>query len=93
MALEFSLGCSLVNGKIVEGESDYYDEITLCCVKSKEKGKRWVIRNGRSCLNKEGEWVYEPMPSSRTNEFIESTRFDTLEAGLDFWGKYKNGLK
>jgi hypothetical protein len=31
-----------------------------------------------SVLNRGGEWEFEPMPSSRTDEFLARVRFDTL---------------
>jgi hypothetical protein len=42
---------------------------------------RWAItdRFGNVML-RTGEWVYEPMPSSRTEEFIAATRFPLDEA-------------
>lgn len=42
----------------------------------------WCISRNGSVLANTGEWVYEPLPSSRTDEFIASTRF-TLDFALD----------
>ena len=36
-------------------------------------------------MNTQGEWEHEPMPSSRTNEFIARTRF-TLDEAFDRLG-------
>lgn len=45
------------------------------------------VRNqAQACLNKELEWEYEPMPSNRSDEFLERCRFD------DF-GKARNALE
>jgi hypothetical protein len=39
-------------------------------------GDRWaVIRHGR-CLGADGEWDYEPRPSSREDDWLEAHRFD-----------------
>jgi hypothetical protein len=43
-------------------------------------GERWAVRRLSSCLNSDGEWEYEPMPSSRNDAFYARCRFDTLEA-------------
>jgi len=42
----------------------------------------WAIRNSccSSCLNKKGKWEYEPMPSSRTDNFLKRCRFTLKEA-------------
>lgn len=38
----------------------------------------WAIVRGRSTLNTDGSWEYEPMPSNRDDAYIARTRF-TLE--------------
>ena len=35
------------------------------------------------CIGKDGEWHYEPLPSSRTPEFIALTRFSTPREAAD----------
>ena len=47
----------------------------------------WAIRERGACLNKRGEWEFEPMPSSRTPAFFKRCRFKSAEAALDFWRK------
>jgi len=37
---------------------------------------KYAVTHLSSCLNDVGEWVHEPIPSSRTDEFIAATRFD-----------------
>lgn len=45
---------------------------------------RWAVRSrvGR-CLNKSGEWEYEPLPSERAEEWLARTRWDTAEAAIE----------
>lgn len=43
-------------------------------------GDVWAIVNDGMCLNKNFEWEYEPTPSSRSDEFIERTRYTLDEA-------------
>lgn len=39
---------------------------------------RWAaVMDKTWCLSKDMEWLYEPMPSNRSDEFISKTRFDT----------------
>lgn len=41
-------------------------------------GEKWSVRRGASCLTKNGEWIYEPIPSSRGADFYSLCRFDSL---------------
>ena len=45
-------------------------------------GEKWAVRKGGNCLTKTGEWEWEPMPSSRTDDFYERCRFESLEKAL-----------
>lgn len=46
-------------------------------------GTKYAVRDGSMVLSKSGEWEYEPMPSSRDDDFYARCRFDTLaEAAL-----------
>lgn len=40
---------------------------------------RWAVRCTCDCLGKDGEWRYEPLPSSRDDAFLAMTRFSSLE--------------
>lgn len=45
----------------------------------------WAIKAGEDdVLGKDGEWELQPMPSSRTAEFFERTRWDDFDAALAF---------
>jgi len=44
---------------------------------------KWVIvMDNMYVLNKKGQFEYEPMPSSRTDDFLSRTRFSFEEAWL-----------
>lgn len=45
---------------------------------------KWAIREGGSVLAKDGEWESEPNPSSRDDEFLERTRWDSAEEAAAF---------
>ncbi|PXX41135.1 MULTISPECIES: hypothetical protein [Burkholderia] len=44
---------------------------------------KWKVIEGSHCLNKSGEWEYEPLPSSRTDEFLARCRFDSAQEAID----------
>ena len=48
----------------------------------------WKITDSTYCLNKHGKWEYEPLPSSRTNDFLSRCRFDSLEDAITVWNKF-----
>lgn len=45
-------------------------------------GERWAVRRGGECLAADGEWEYEPLPSSRDDAFYSRCRFESLEAAV-----------
>jgi len=51
-----------------------------------QKPISWAIRKSSLCLSKKTkEWEYEPMPSSRDDEYYEEFRFSSLEEAITFW--------
>ena len=61
-------------------------DITL----EKRSPTTWVIFSSGQCLNKEGEWDYERTPSNRTDEYIASTRFNSIEEAVDFYLRWRS---
>lgn len=52
----------------------------------------WAVRKKPgNCLNKAGEWEYEPMPSSRDDEFLARCRFATVEEARATLAKANDG--
>jgi hypothetical protein len=43
------------------------------------EGVKWSVRWMGRCLNKQGEWDWEPSPSSRDDDFYAKCRFESLE--------------
>lgn len=60
-------------------------EVRLECVKQMDGSDMWAIREKGCCLNKQGEWEIEPIPSSRTSAFYKRCRWKSAEAALKFW--------
>ena len=54
------------------------NHIKIC--KTNWEKNTWAIRGASTCLNKDGEWEWEPMPSNRDDAFMERTRFTLDEA-------------
>jgi hypothetical protein len=50
-------------------------------------GTKWAVLDRGLVLNKSGQWEYEPIPSSRDDNFLARCRFDTFgeayQAALD----------
>lgn len=56
--------------------------VQLVACRQRDGSRLWAVRdNFGSVLNKMGEWEYQPMPSSRNDEFLARCRYATpLEA-------------
>lgn len=53
------------------------DEAYLWCITVEWRGgDRWAVTRSGCCLGSDGEWEYEPLPSSRTDEWKAAHRFD-----------------
>jgi len=59
-----------------------YADLWVEARRGRDGVKRWVVSNGASVMDRDRHLIYEPMPSSRTDEFIAATRF-TLEEAID----------
>ncbi len=57
------------------------------------EGEKWAVRRSHSCLSKDGEWEYEPMPSSRDDAFYARCRFDFLEEAMTTFDKQVESCK
>lgn len=55
--------------------------------------RKWVLKMHEWVLSKNGDFVWEPIPSGRTNEFIANTRFDTPDECHSFWVSAVNERK
>lgn len=49
---------------------------------------RYAVRQSGACMDANGEWEFEPMPSSRDDEWLNRFRFDTWEAAARAVEKY-----
>lgn len=60
----------------------YADEIKIQRTRQIEGPALWKVMDKGNCLNKSGEWEWEPMPSSRDDEFLARCRFDTADEAI-----------
>lgn len=63
-------------------KNGYQNYPTFSCVDDIKN--KWAIRYMGDRLTVDGEWIYEPMPSSRTNKFYKKTQFD-FEKGMEVY--------
>jgi hypothetical protein len=52
------------------------DQITVRRRMQRDGTTRWSVCNGPDVLHADGNWVHEPLPSNRADDFIGTTRFD-----------------
>jgi hypothetical protein len=95
MATEFDLGPPpVLNGKVVSELPPNEWHHHICLKKTKREGYLcWAIVDGPMVLNKEtDEWEYSLIPSERTEEFKQKTRFHSVEDALNFYEGWKQRI-
>ncbi len=85
-----SIGDLRINEYQIEGGTAHHvADVTLRRMPQREGPDLWAIFDHSDvCLNKRGQWEFQPMPSSRTDAFLRRCRFDSAEAALAFWNKH-----
>ena len=58
-------------------------EVQAVRVVNREGVHSWAVRCGGSCMSRSGTWTIEPIPSSRTDAWIRSHRFESAQQALD----------
>lgn len=74
-----------VSEYVIEGEPRLrgMGDIRVCRCKQVGGGVKWAVRGVLGdCLNRDGEWEDEPLPSSRSDDFLARCRFDSAEEAL-----------
>lgn len=67
------------------------DDARIEEVQSAKGGATWAVRNRFcECLNHQGEWELEPLPSSRDDAFLARCRFPTPEAAYATWEAHRD---
>ena len=52
---------------------------------------KWAVSRSRQCLGADGRWDWEPLPSSREDDWLAQHRFP-LDAALDLARKHAPGV-
>jgi len=74
----------IVDAYAFPSATQFGDEIKVQRTRQIEGPALWKVVDGKgNCLNKSGEWEWEPMPSSRDDEFLSRCRFPTAAAAID----------
>ncbi len=89
--LEIDLGPMPVYwGKLYyEGAKDW-DHVTL--TRRMRDGSSWAIENHSCCLNKDGEFEYESLPSNRPDDFLVRCRYASLEEAYEFFQRWREWI-
>lgn len=58
------------------------DAVRIEARDQKDGSRKWVVCQAGEVLNKKGHWEWEPLPSSRTDNFLQRTRFDSPQEAL-----------
>ena len=75
------------NGFVIDESKEIPHNIQHFTVEKRATG--WSICDGRSCLNKQGFWEYDALPSHREEEFKERTRWATSQEAFAFLEEWK----
>lgn len=79
-----------INGKSTKDYLDQFPVGNSSNVRIEYRSKnKWAICRVGMCLTKQMEWEYESIPSSRTDEFLEIARYDSLSEARDVYEEWK----
>lgn len=98
-AVKFELVSPYVPGKSkVRPAIDRIRELTVERRTSlDDPNESWAILDGNFSLSHDGEWEYEPSPSSRDEKYLARCRWNSLREAIDFavahMEKYPSGNK
>ncbi|MFW6024845.1 MAG: 5' nucleotidase, NT5C type [Candidatus Woesearchaeota archaeon] len=78
----------ICNNKIHKKLKFAPDDVTV--EKRSSNPDKYAVIYGRNCMSKNGDFVMEPMPSTRTEDFLKEYRFDSVEEAMEtFFSHYK----
>lgn len=77
---------------VIRPDVSGYEVVKITRRVQQDQTTKWAVENGAQVMSRlDGTWLYEPMPSNRTDEFIALTRFNTKEEALRcFESFYRN---
>ena len=63
----------------IKGDDPIHPKGRIELVPRPDGPARYAVRKSGDCLNREGQWEWEPRPSERDEGFFARCRFDTLD--------------
>jgi hypothetical protein len=82
ITMNLPLGVDVSAFTVAVSEDRYADDITVQRARQISGPPLWAVRYRGQVLNQQGEWEWEPMPSSRTDEFLARCRFISAELAI-----------
>ena len=64
------------------------DRYTLIQARQYETHRKWVVYQSGYILNKQGEFEWEPLPSERSDGFLDNTRFASPKEAMIAYMQY-----
>ena len=64
------------------------DDVVTLCLANREP-EAWKICYGKKTLDREGNWNFEPMPSERSDGYLETNRFSSAVNAVTFYESWK----
>ena len=89
-------GSALISDEYLNWLDKSYSLVVTIEASKLEKGVpvKWKVSYHSETLNKETmDFDYEGMPSGRTEEYLDETRFDTPEEALECFNKFIDKVK
>lgn len=71
-----------IDGYSIPEAAPFADEVKVHRTRQLDGSVKWAVRYRGVCLNKQGTWEWEPMPSSRDDEFLARCRFDLAQEAI-----------
>lgn len=80
------LNLRVLSYELLKEQEDGFGGVTLERVHGRRDGPdRWAVRWKDRCLNRDGMWEWEPIPSSRDGAFLLRCRFESAMEGYRTW--------
>lgn len=97
MACEFDLGPQpIINGRFewwlkFPQESRRYHVYVKNMGNPNNGADKWaILDDGNFCLNKNGEWQYQSLPSNRDDDFYALCRYDSVYDAISYYLRWKS---
>lgn len=73
--------------KNFKSSEEFYPSDVYIELRNNNPNKYAITWNG-NCMDKDGRFECEPMPSSRTGEYLSATRYDSIVEAIECFKKH-----